>query len=259
MENTIRSSIERASPIVELREYTLHPGGREKLIGVFDRHLVETQEDTGMTVIGQFRDPDRPDRFVWLRGFDNMEARKRALADFYGGPAWAARKEEANATMIAFDNVLLLRPGWLGAGFDLTGRARGACEEAVTEPDQRNRAVLLTVHHIRTEATGDFASIIRTEAAPLSARLGAPLVGILVSEHAENTFPRLPVRESENVLVTFQEFPDIDRLDAFRDALAVNRDWRAIEAAHLALRSREPEIFRLLPTPRSLLGRPAAR
>ncbi len=259
MNNTVRSSIDRASPIIELREYALHPGGREKLISVFDRHLVETQEETGMTVIGQFRDPDRPDRFVWLRGFESMEARKRALADFYGGPAWATHKEEANATMIAYDNVLLLKPGWSGAGFDLTGRARGACEEAVTEPDQKNRAVLLTVHHVRTEATGDFASIIRTEAAPLSTRLGAPLIGILVSEHAENTFPRLPVRESENVLVTFQEFPDLAGLDAFRDALGTDRDWRAIEAALAALRSRKPEIFRLLPTPRSLLGRPAAR
>ena len=29
-----------------------------------------------MTIIGQFRDLDRPDMFVWLRGFDGMEARK---------------------------------------------------------------------------------------------------------------------------------------------------------------------------------------
>ncbi|MGO4833272.1 NIPSNAP family protein [Rhizobiaceae sp. 2RAB30] len=257
MDSTVRSGIDHASTIVELREYTLRPGGREKLISVFDRHLVETQEETGMTVIGQFRDPDRPDRFVWLRGFGSMEARKRALASFYGGLVWATHKDEANATMIAFDNVLLLKPA--EAGFDLAGRVRAPCEEAGTEPDQSNRAVLLTVHHIRTEATTDFAAIIRTEAAPLSARLGAPLVGVLVSEHVENTFPRLPVREGENVLATFQEFPDLARLDAFRDALGADRDWRAIETALTALRSRKPEIFRLLPTPRSLLGRPAAR
>jgi hypothetical protein len=31
--------------IVELRQYTLYPGQREVLIDLFDRELVETQED----------------------------------------------------------------------------------------------------------------------------------------------------------------------------------------------------------------------
>ncbi len=65
-----------ASPVVELRQYTLKPGRREALIGIFDGHLIEDQEAAGMTIIGQFRDLDRPDMFVWLRGFDGMEARK---------------------------------------------------------------------------------------------------------------------------------------------------------------------------------------
>lgn len=32
------------SPIVELRQYTLHPGKRDTLIELFDREFVETQE-----------------------------------------------------------------------------------------------------------------------------------------------------------------------------------------------------------------------
>src|SRR5688572_25580775 len=56
-------------PITELRQYTLHPGKRDTLIDLFDREFVETQEAVGMTLIGQFRDLDKPDRFVWLRGF----------------------------------------------------------------------------------------------------------------------------------------------------------------------------------------------
>ena len=54
-------------PIVELRQYTLHPGQRDVLISLFDRALVESQEELGMTILGQFRDLDNPDRFVWLR------------------------------------------------------------------------------------------------------------------------------------------------------------------------------------------------
>jgi NIPSNAP len=72
--------------LIELRQYTLHPGQRDVLIDLFDREFVETQEAVGMAVIGQFRDLDRPDRFVWLRGFKDVEARGQGLAAFYDGP-----------------------------------------------------------------------------------------------------------------------------------------------------------------------------
>ena len=72
----------RLSPVIELRQYDLVPGTRDTLIGVFDGHLVEGQELQEMIIIGQFRDLDNPDSFVWLRGFADMEARKRALTGF---------------------------------------------------------------------------------------------------------------------------------------------------------------------------------
>ena len=53
--------------VVELRQYTLHPGRREELIALFDGFLVEPQEELGMRVLGQFPDVDDPDRFVWVR------------------------------------------------------------------------------------------------------------------------------------------------------------------------------------------------
>ena len=39
-------------PIVELRQYTLHPGQRDVLIELFDRELVESQEAVGMAILG---------------------------------------------------------------------------------------------------------------------------------------------------------------------------------------------------------------
>ncbi len=56
------------------------------LIDLFDREFIESQEELGMRVLGQFRDLSRPDRFVWLRGFPDMSSRRDALAAFYGGP-----------------------------------------------------------------------------------------------------------------------------------------------------------------------------
>src|SRR5207248_9892330 len=40
-------------PIVELRQYTLHPGKRDVLIDLFEREFIETQEAVGSKVIGQ--------------------------------------------------------------------------------------------------------------------------------------------------------------------------------------------------------------
>ena len=70
------------SPIVELRRYTLHPGRRDDLISPFETHFLESQELCGMKIIGQFRDIDDPDAFVWLRGFGDMQARHQALTAF---------------------------------------------------------------------------------------------------------------------------------------------------------------------------------
>jgi hypothetical protein len=53
------------SPIVELRQYTLHPGQRDTLIELFEREFLDTQAEAGIAVLGQFRDLDADDRFVW--------------------------------------------------------------------------------------------------------------------------------------------------------------------------------------------------
>ena len=63
-----------------------------------------------MELIGQFRDLDRPDRFVWMRGFPDMQGRRKALEAFYGGPIWKTHAAAANAAMVGVDDVLLLRP-----------------------------------------------------------------------------------------------------------------------------------------------------
>src|SRR5579862_4250265 len=97
--------------VFELRQYTLYGGRRDTLISLFEKNFIESQEAVGANIIGTFRDLDDPDRFVWIRGFRDIEARPQVLQDFYGSsPSWIAHKKEANATMVDSDNVLLLRP-----------------------------------------------------------------------------------------------------------------------------------------------------
>src|SRR4051794_8465275 len=69
--------------VLELRQYTLHPGQRDALLGVFEGALVEPQEEVGMHVVATFTDLDRPDRFVWIRGFADNDSRSTALRAFY--------------------------------------------------------------------------------------------------------------------------------------------------------------------------------
>ncbi|MCE7009714.1 NIPSNAP family protein [Kibdelosporangium philippinense] len=97
--------------IVELRQYTLKPGARDTLVDIFEKHFIHTQQAVGITLIGLFYDLDNPDKFVWLRGFEDMEQRRNALIAFYEqGEAWRTHGRAANATMIDSDDVLLLEP-----------------------------------------------------------------------------------------------------------------------------------------------------
>lgn len=195
--------------VVELRQYTLYAGRRDELIVLFEREFIEPQEALGMRVIGQFRDLDNVDRFVWLRGFRDMASRAPALAAFYGGPVWRAHRDAANATMIDSDNVLLLRPAWAGAGLVAGERQRIGFDSSPTG------FVDATVFHLREPASQPLLSFCRNVMSPTLLRGGAQALGWYVSESAPNSFPRLPVREGEYVLVGFAVFADAAAHEAF--------------------------------------------
>jgi hypothetical protein len=149
-------------PVVELRQYTLRPGQRDVLIELFDRELVESQEAEGMAIVGQFRDLDDPDRFVWIRGFGDMPSRARALAAFYGGPAWKAHRAEANATMIDSDNVLLLRPVSASSGFPAPTAARLPVGVTSAGPSR----ILVTLYYRDQPFDQAFADFFERQARP---------------------------------------------------------------------------------------------
>lgn len=203
MSEGMRQPCVHASAIVELRQYTLRPGQRDVLIALFEREFVESQEETGLSVIGTFRDEDNPDRFVWLRGFPDMASRATSLAAFYGGSVWKAHREAANATMIDSDNVLLLRPAWNGAGFPETGTR--APRGATALPAGLVMASICTFAAPVADAT---IAAFRNAVVQGSETAGAKFLSALVTETSANNFPALPVREGEHVFVWFSLFRD---------------------------------------------------
>ncbi len=233
-------ALERAAgdcSVIELRQYTLHPGHRDRLIDLFEREFVESQEACGMDLIGQFRDLDDANRFVWLRGFRDMPSRAKALASFYGGPVWKAHREAANATMVDSDNVLLLRPARADSGFAPAPVPRAAIGALALAAG----LVVAMIWPLPPDVDADFGDAIERRVAPIVQAAGGTLLARFVSESAMNTFPALPVREGENVVVCFAGFADAAAKDRLADVLGRSGNPAA------------PQILYLAPTPRSRL------
>ena len=227
-------------PVVELRQYTLHKGQRDTLVNLFEREFIESQEALGMKVIGTFTDLDRPDRFVWLRGFRNMDSRAAGLSAFYTGPVWQEHRDAANATMIDSDNVLLLHA------------PRPAAEFAPAPPRPAlgqhapSGLIVATIYYLK-RPPAEALAMFENELKPRLDRAGiAPLAWLRI-EAAPNNFPRLPVREGEEVVAWFARFDSAADYDARKAAVD--------EAASpiLPLLDRPPEVLRLRPTARSEL------
>lgn len=229
---------------VELRRYTLHPHKRDVLIDLFDREFVETQEAVGATVMGQFRDLDDPDLFVWLRGFENRQARLRSLTDFYGGPAWRAHADAANATMIDSDNVLLLRPAWPGAHLPVDPTRRAGRGAVAIPPG----FIDITIFYLQEPASAQSLAFCRERMQRVLDAGGAQAQGWYITEPRGNDFRRLPVRENEQVLLGVAVFPDVARFDDFgRSNLWASEI--APESSRWPLQ--RTETHRLVPTARS--------
>ena len=172
--------------VFELRRYTLHPGRRDDFIALFEREFIEPQEALGMTLAGLFCDAEDPNRFIWLRAFEDMQARPAALAAFYGGPVWKAHRDAANGAMIDSDDVFLLRPAFtMNAG------------------ETPLRGPLFCITHIfdSSEALRAYTARFATEAVPPLTRRGATLVAAFETEPSANNFPALPVRSGEHAFV----------------------------------------------------------
>jgi hypothetical protein len=216
-------------PVVELRQYTLIPGKRDELIDLFDREFVESQEILGSKIIGQFRDVGDPNRFVWIRGFSDMEWRAIALEAFYSSPIWERHREEANATMVDSDNVLLLRPVRPMSGFRIDGLERKPVGAAAVPASP----IVATIFSFDRTAPSDFVDYFEWTVIPACITAQTRILAYFVTESAENNFPALPVRENENVFVCFS-----------------TTDLPSIDASRI---DRAPEVLTLVPTTRSLV------
>jgi hypothetical protein len=228
--------------IVELRQYTLFPGTRDEFAELFCREFVTTQEEVGMKLIGQFLDLGDPNRFVWMRSFPDMESRKESLTSFYfHSKAWETHGESARTKMIDSTDALLLHP--------VENEYTHAVD--VQEGFQSfNGIVIATIYYLPQAVDSDFLLFMDESVLPLLSQAGYRSISCYATEHSPNNFPRLPVRERENVFITCMTF---NTLDAYHDHLVVlgnNPSWRQEIYSKLVSRLLiRPQILRLASIP----------
>ncbi len=190
---------------------------------------------------------------VELRRYALHPGRRDTLIDLFDREfvetqeaVWRQHARAANATMISSDNVLLLRP-LSPLEHDPSRRARlGSTEGA--------RGLLaVTILPLAHATAAQVPELFRELIEPALRDAGVSVVATYATEHSENTFPALPVREGEDFFIWMSLFED--EADHARSACALERSsvWRAASetlAAHLA---GDEEVLRLHPTARSAL------
>lgn len=161
--------------VLELRNYLLKPGQRDRFNAYFTEHFRESQAVRGGHVLGKFAVESEPDKFFWVRGFKNMKTRSAFLPDFYRGPVWKQFGPEANEMMIDSDEVYLLKPLDDSQIFGTAG------------------AVRIDYYFAKGETPARLIDVFSRE--------DLKDTTLWVSELSENDFPALPVFQYENLLV----------------------------------------------------------
>jgi hypothetical protein len=243
-------SVLRSISLVELRQYVTYPGKRDELIGLFENHFVEPQEELGMMILGTFREAEHPSHFTWMRGFTDMDSRARGLNAFYSGSVWAAYRNVANPTMEDSDNVLLLRNAYPGSGFALPGGKRAPIGSSALP----GGIVVVNIYYLKSEPNAGFVDFFKREILPELNRAKIPVLATLIPEAATNNFPKLRIREGENLFVWVTRFGDTGDYQRHLAGLKEQPRWRGQISAKLhAQLDSPPEILKLQPTARSLL------
>jgi quinol monooxygenase YgiN len=228
--------------VIELRNYLLKDGTRDPFIRYFEDQLLFALRDEGMYPLGQFEVVGAPNRFAWVRGFDDMRARHRSLEGFYGGPVWHARRDEANAMMLEHHDVHLLRP--LGPLVALTGGA--SLESLASAPSGQipssTGLVVVDFYRTATETLGRLVELFEGRVRPARATRGHRVLGHFVAELAPNDYPHLPVIQDPTLLVVVSAYRDREHHAAAcnqpeqDDATAAMRALLTAETTTLCLR-----------------------
>ena len=178
--------------VLELRNYLLMPNMTDEFKKYFNTYFVAPMHNLGGFTLGQFKIDRANDRFVWFRGFKDMEARVKFLNDFYvDSKTWKDYGKGANDMMINSDNVYLLRPL--------------ATSISVNFMEVSHKIVVVNFYSCNSTLDKVIA-LFNTEYIPYLESIEVNNTTLWVSEMQENDFPRLPAFQDKNLLVSITSF-----------------------------------------------------
>ena len=222
--------------LVEFRNYHLVPGAAEAFVEHFEAHFLESQEELGMDIVGQFQIVDDADRFVWVRRYLDPASRGESLGRFYTSPVWKEFGPRANEMMVDVSDVHLLVPHPSTPGF-AAGHVPHA-EQRGAAVDTRS-TVVAACFELEARRPSRRGPCRRWP--PRSGRYQASPSSVdLVTAGIANDFPALPIREDVVALWLLSDHEQGRAAAAVADAVG--------ERADLSVHT-----LRLAPTRRSTL------
>lgn len=199
MENDFSiNQLDSAIPIavIELRNYVTKHGMRDNFIHYFEENLIKPQKAVRGYVIGQYRVKGLEDNFCWIRGFRDMSERSSFLPTFYYGEDWKKHRNVANSMLANNDNVYLLRPLLL-RGDSL--KPAKSINHSLLIP---GGGIVVVEFYIANSKLDQLLGVFAKELMPLFKENGINDCTLWTSVLEENDFPRLPVFQDKNLLVT---------------------------------------------------------
>jgi hypothetical protein len=176
---------------LEFRNYLLEPGLTRKFKKYFHSKFVDVMQTLKGYTLGEFAISGKQNRFVWLRGFADMTTRLKFLNDFYiNSDTWKKYGSGANEMMINSDNVYLLKP-LKNSFFEVSDK-----QITVIDFYYCNGTLEKTIKFFENT----YLSFLATK--------GIHDISLWLSEMTENDFPRLPVFQDKNLLLTISNFGD---------------------------------------------------
>lgn len=201
--------------IIELRNYLLKPGARNKFIEYFKEHFLGSQHVLGAFTPGQFIIKEAADRFFWIRGFDTLLERSQFLPAFYGGEVWKEFGPAANDMMLEWHAVHLLK--------SIPGNT--------VVIDKKQEVWVIDYYTAANNRLDQLIDMFKETYIPLYHSYGVSELSLWVSDMTENDFPRLPVYQQGNLLVVITGYNSeakyeevVNRLRYIGDELSGKRD-----------------------------------
>src|SRR5439155_14586993 len=114
--------------------------------------------------------------------------------------------------------------------------------------ETQSELIVATIYYLAAPVDAAFVQFFEKTVKPAAIGSGVTVLAYFVTEHSENTFPALPVREGENVFVWFARFNNPAAYERHIAALTQSPGWRDEISKELSRRlKRAPEVLKLSP------------